>query len=661
MVSMTGRSQPAPNVSPISFNLSCTLSVSNSPKSVTAADINGDGKMDLISTPGSGGSNSIIVFTNDGRGVYTFASSPSVGNTPSSVAAADVNSDSKMDLISANYGDSTLSVLTNDGLGGFVISGTNAVGNHPYWLISVDVNGDGKMDLISANEGGNTLSVLTNDGLGGFVASGTNAVGNHPNSVTSADINTDGNPDLICANGSNNSVSVLTNDGSGRFVNSGYYPVGRNPNQVTAADVNRDGKPDLITANYNDGTFTILTNDGHGSFVFSSTVVNVYGVSRVVAADMNGDGSLDLISVPGLNNTVTIFTNTGSGRFLQAASLAGPGNYPFSVVAAEVNGDDRPDVICANIFGGSLTVLTNATQFPLPFLHTASGTVAMTNEVVIGVNIIDGGYGYTNTPLVRFIGGGGSGAGAYAVVSNGVITSIIVTNAGYGYTTAPLLIIGPPFISNPVLKIAPMSFLSFTNMTLGGIYQFQQFVDYYWTNLPVSFTATNVLHTQIVPGFGGTYRLAINPVPAQAFATPQVVNGFVVGATLTAGGSGYVTTPAVNIIGDGGSNAMAVASISGGVVQSVSITQAGFGYTNTVSIQIDPPPVAAVLPTIQAAMRMDSKNLSPYDNYQIQFTPALDGAWLSWDGGLFSPTGVTNSQYLFITNGIGFFRLQYVP
>jgi hypothetical protein len=72
--------------------------------------------------------------------------------------------------------------------------------------------------------------------------------------------------------------------------------------------------------------------------------------------------------------------------------------------------------------------------------------------------------------------------------------------------------------------------------------------------------------------------------------------------------------------------------------------------------------VAAVLPTtVLPVMRLDSANLSPYDNYQIQFKSALSGAWGSWDGGLFSPTDVTNSQYLFITNGVGFFRLQYVP
>jgi hypothetical protein len=60
-------------------------------------------------------------------------------------------------------------------------------------------------------------------------------------------------------------------------------------------------------------------------------------------------------------------------------------------------------------------------------------------------------------------------------------------------------------------------------------------------------------------------------------------------------------------------------------------------------------------------MRVDSASLAPYDNYQIQFKPDIGGTWMNWNGGLFSPTYVTNSQFLFITNGTGFFRLQFVP
>ena len=296
--------------------------------------------------------------------------------------------------------------------------------------------------------------------------------------------------------------------------------------------------------------------------------------------------------------------------------------------------------------------------------HTATATATLAGAFIVGVNIIDGGAGYTNTPFVRLIGGGGNGAQAFAVVSNGVVVAINVINAGFGYTNAPQVVIDPPYIFNPILGIAPMSFLTFSNVTVGGSYQLQQFQSYFWTNQSVSFTASNAVYTQMVSGVAGNadYRLALAPPPVQAFATPHVVNGFVVGTTVTAGGSGYVTSPTVNIIADVGTNATAMANISGGVVTSITIINAGMGYTNQVAIQIDPPPAAAVyLSSVQPVMRVDSANLAPYENYQVQFKPTITAPWGNWIGGLFNSTGITNSQYLFITNGIGYFRVQNVP
>ncbi len=130
---------------------------------------------------------------------------------------------------------------------------------------------------------------------------------------------------------------------------------------------------------------------------------------------------------------------------------------------------------------------------------------------------------------------------------------------------------------------------------------------------------------------------------------------------LYSGGSGYVTSPAVSIVGGHGTNATAISQISGGVVTNISITSAGIGYTSTPTVEIAPPPAAAVFPTVQPVMRVDSANLAPYDNYQVQFMPAIGGTWADWNGGLFTPTDVTNSQFLFITNSTGFFQLLYEP
>ena len=358
-------------------------------------------------------------------------------------------------------------------------------------------------------------------------------------------------------------------------------------------------------------------------------------------------------------------TATGTGLNFQwqlnSVNITGATSASYNLASVTTNNAGTYNVIVSNT-GGSVTS-SNAvlTVIPPPRTGTASATLA--GVFVVAVNITDGGSGYINTPLVRLVGGGGSGAQAIAVVSNGVITAINVLDAGYGYTNAPLVVIEPPFIPNPVLGIAPMSFLAFSNLTVGGLYQLQRSAEWYWTDQPVSFTATDAIYTQMVAGVAGSgdYRLALNPVPAQAFATSIVYYGFVVGATVTSGGSGYVTSPVISIVGGGGTNATAISHISGGVVTGITITDAGIGYTNTPTVEIAQPPAAAVSPTVLPVMRVDSRNLAPYDNYQIQFKPASGGAWMNWNGGLFAPTDVLSSQYLFITNGSGFFRLQHVP
>jgi hypothetical protein len=140
-----------------------------------------------------------------------------------------------------------------------------------------------------------------------------------------------------------------------------------------------------------------------------------------------------------------------------------------------------------------------------------------------------------------------------------------------------------------------------------------------------------------------------------------VVNGFVVGATVTTGGSGYVTSPAVTIVGGGGTNATSVSHISSGVVTSITITDAGIGYTNAPTIRIAPPPAASVSPTVLPVMRVDAASLAPYESYQIQSKAKFTESWENRPAGMFTPTSVTSSQHLFVTSDVEFFRLIHVP
>ena len=365
--------------------------VGSLPQSVTTADVNGDGKPDVITA--NSGSSSISVRLNTtapGAATTSFAAlhNFSVGTKPMSVTAADVNGDGKPDLIVANYDSDTVSLLINTTAPGaatpsFAAQQAFTVGTAPISAATADVNGDGKPDLIVANYDDDTVSVLINTTAPGSTAASFAAqhkfpVEHNPNSVTAADVNGDGKPDLIVANSSNNSLSILLNTttpGSStpsfRFQQNVYpfnFPV-----SVTTADLNGDGKPDLIaTGIYTNQAAVFLNTTAPGSAVISFSApqkLNVGSNPRfVTTADLNGDGKPDLVIVNTNSNSLSLFENTtapgAATPSFAAQQTLSVGSGPLSATTADLNGDGKPDLIAANSNWSNLSVLLNTTPAP---------------------------------------------------------------------------------------------------------------------------------------------------------------------------------------------------------------------------------------------------------------------------------------------------------
>jgi hypothetical protein len=235
------------------------------PVSVAVADLNGDGKADIVVANECGSVTCdgwVVVLLGNGNGTFQAAVTYSSGGTyAESVAVADVNGDGKPDLLVSGGTKGAVGVLLGNGNGTFQPAKTYLTdGTYPFSLAVADVNGDGKLDLVAANSWSGTVGVLLGNGDGRFQAAVTYISGEPGAQITSvavADVNGDGHLDLLVtavqvgANGNyGGAVFLLLGNGDGTFQAAVEYPSGGYQTQgVAAADVNGDGRPDVLLAN----------------------------------------------------------------------------------------------------------------------------------------------------------------------------------------------------------------------------------------------------------------------------------------------------------------------------------------------------------------------------------------------------------------------------
>ncbi len=371
------------------------------PNAVAVADLNGDGKLDLVvascesvgsTSCGNNGfaNGALTVLLGNGDGTFaTPVPYDSGGANAASVTVADVNGDGKLDLIVANYGISgsqgygsptggAVSVLLGNGDGTFLTAVAYASGGISAQSVAVaDLNGDGKLDIIVANDfntynnsTSGTVGVLLGKGDGAFEKVVTYLSGEvGATGVAIADVNGDGRLDLVVSNGdcpnTNDAhcAGVLLGNGDGTFQPVITYKTGGGEvTSVAVADVNGDGTPDLLVTNwcvFCANTVGVLLGNGDGSFQGPATYGSGgYYAWSIAVADVNTDGKPDLlvanqctgsvISCTNSKGAVSVLLNNGNGTFKPAVSYYSGGEFARFLVSADVNGDGKPDLLVVN-------------------------------------------------------------------------------------------------------------------------------------------------------------------------------------------------------------------------------------------------------------------------------------------------------------------------
>jgi hypothetical protein len=338
--------------------------VDNSTNGIAAADLNGDGRMDIVTVSGAA-EGPVSVLINKPTAPGTFR--PSVpydvkGLYPSAVAVMDVDGSGGPDIIVTNFGDDTISVLKNKGNGTFASPVKYAVGEGPYSALAGDVNGDGRPDLVAANKNGSSISVVMNSGEWIFAA----PVAYHvpegdaarvPNAVAAGDLNGDGKADLVAAT-TRTEIAVLMNLGKGSFAPQVLYDASDIPSAVAIADFDGDGKADIVTANKGADKVAVLLNGGGGVFGAPTSYTVGNDPVAVAVGDFDKDGDIDIVTANETGDNISVIMNSGNGTFGSPTNYPSD-NAPSAVVVADIDNDGTPDIVVANRSAGNISIFYN--------------------------------------------------------------------------------------------------------------------------------------------------------------------------------------------------------------------------------------------------------------------------------------------------------------
>lgn len=288
----------------------------------------------------------------------SFLSAPSLhfSGAPTSIATGDLNGDGKLDLVTTDWSSGKVTVSLGLGNGKFAPGVDYAVGSHPGPAIIADIDGDGRADVIVASQTEGSVRVLLGSGNGKLQQAQAYSIGFNPAFIAVGDFNGDGKMDVAVSGGSSRRLAILLNEGGGSFGKPIVRSLSKTSTSFAIADLNQDEHADLILAN-DDGTISILLGAGDGSFHSTPDVKVAQGpLSSILAADFNRDGKVDLAVTLSGEKQLSVLMGKGNGGFDSAVSYR-VGSNPVSIALGDVDEDGISDLVVTNQGSNTFSVL----------------------------------------------------------------------------------------------------------------------------------------------------------------------------------------------------------------------------------------------------------------------------------------------------------------
>ncbi|MFE2324251.1 FG-GAP-like repeat-containing protein [Streptomyces sp. NPDC059385] len=338
------------------------------PTDVAVGDFDEDGKPDLATSNANTSNISVVVGNGDGTFGAATQFGLNGGTGPQGIAAADLGGDGHLDLVTLNSTTGTLSVLAGDGHGGFGTASSVSAGVAvPSKFKLADVNEDGKLDAVVAAPGTpGHLAVLLGDGAGGFGTASVLSAGVNLSSASVSDLNGDGHVDLVASSAASAEAVVFEGDGTGAFGSPLAFGLNgaANPQATAVADLNGDGRPDVVTAN-SSGSATyvkdasVLLNTTNRTPSAANESYNhigadtplVVGAPGVLGNDTDPDGNTltaSLVTGP-THGTLTL---NADGSFSYQPDSAYVGSDSFTYKASDGTVDTNVATVTINVSAG---------------------------------------------------------------------------------------------------------------------------------------------------------------------------------------------------------------------------------------------------------------------------------------------------------------------
>ena len=425
-------------------------------KSVTSADLDNDGDVDLIATTDTG---DLYWYANDGIGSFGSGTLLASAQNFRAVEVYDLEGDGDLDIVAMNddFTDAANSVyvLTNN----FIGSGTVSFNNTSFEGSGVgesdggqdlaigDIDGDGRADIVGLfyrSIGDSQIVVFEQDAVGVWTKSYVDNV-NNAQGIDLVDLDGDGDLDIVAGDFQDREIRWYENDGN---ATAGFTRQTIHTGSdlfvfdVNVGDFNSDGHNDIAFISW--GTTDevgVLLNDGNANPNFQHQTIDTSGslLYHIDVADMNADGNDDLIVTDRSRQDILVYQSDGAANFSRQIVDENAGQVEWAE-AADLDGDGNLDIVSASTSFNSIEIhsgqgngyVVAQVNEDVSFggLHLEVADDAGANLIEVTINVANGSI-ILPTGSVNVLSGG---SGTAAITFEGTVTDVNTALNSFTFT-----------------------------------------------------------------------------------------------------------------------------------------------------------------------------------------------------------------------------------